>query len=226
MLETINMDIFFEFLNNLSNPDWIVSHGGLYLLLFIVFAETGIMIGFFLPGDPLLFIAGMIVSNMTLSPGAELPTLLSWILLISLSAVLGNFLGYWCGKVFGNRIMGMKDTWFFKRHYIVKAQEFYEKRGGGAIVLARFLPVVRTFAPIVAGIVKMDFKKFVIYNILGAVIWAGSLMTLGYLLGENPWVQRNLEFVILGIVLLATAPVILKAVAGRGKVKTSVRDAD
>lgn len=128
--------------------------------------------------DPLLFIAGMIVSNMTLSPGAELPTLLSWILLISLSAVLGNFLGYWCGKVFGNRIMGMKDTWFFKRHYIVKAQEFYEKRGGGAIVLARFLPVVRTFAPIVAGIVNMDFKKFVIYNILGAVIWAGSLMTL------------------------------------------------
>lgn len=226
MLETLNMDIFFEFLNNLSNPDWIVSHGGLYLLLFIVFAETGIMIGFFLPGDPLLFIAGMIVSNMTLSPGAELPTLLSWILLISLSAVLGNFLGYWCGKVFGNRIMGMKDTWFFKRHYIVKAQEFYEKRGGGAIVLARFLPVVRTFAPIVAGIVKMDFKKFVIYNILGAVIWAGSLMTLGYLLGENPWVQRNLEFVILGIVLVATAPVILKAVVGRGKVKTSVRDAD
>lgn len=226
MLETINMDIFFEFLNNLSNPDWIVSHGGLYLLLFIVFAETGIMIGFFLPGDPLLFIAGMIVSNMTLSPGTELPTLLSWILLISLSAVLGNFLGYWCGKVFGNRIMGMKDTWFFKRHYIVKAQEFYEKRGGGAIVLARFLPVVRTFAPIVAGIVNMDFKKFVIYNILGAVIWAGSLMTLGYLLGENPWVQRNLEFVILGIVLVATAPVILKALVGRGKVKTSVSDAD
>ncbi len=226
MLETLNMDIFFEFLNNLSNPDWIVSHGGLYLLLFIVFAETGIMIGFFLPGDPLLFIAGMIVSNMTLSPGAELPTLLSWILLISLSAVLGNFLGYWCGKVFGNRIMGMKDTWFFKRHYIVKAQEFYEKRGGGAIVLARFLPVVRTFAPIVAGIVNMDFKKFVIYNILGAVIWTGSLMTLGYLLGENPWVQRNLEFVILGIVLVATAPVILKALVGRGKVKTSVSDTD
>ena len=226
MLETLNMDIFFEFLNNLSNPDWIVSHGGLYLLLFIVFAETGIMIGFFLPGDPLLFIAGMIVSNMTLSPGAELPTLLSWILLISLSAVLGNFLGYWCGKVFGNRIMGMKDTWFFKRRYIVKAQEFYKKRGGGAIVLARFLPVVRTFAPIVAGIVNMDFKKFVIYNILGAVIWAGSLMTLGYLLGENPWVQRNLEFVILGIVLVATAPVILKALVGRGKVKTSVSDAD
>ena len=226
MLETLNMDIFFEFLNNLSNPDWIVSHGGLYLLLFIVFAETGIMIGFFLPGDPLLFIAGMIVSNMTLSPGTELPTLLSWILLISLSAVLGNFLGYWCGKVFGNRIMGMKDTWFFKRHYIVKAQEFYKKRGGGAIVLARFLPVVRTFAPIVAGIVNMDFKKFVIYNILGAVIWAGSLMTLGYLLGENPWVQRNLEFVILGIVLVATAPVILKTLVGRGKVKTSVSDAD
>src|SRR5690606_32043281 len=96
----------------------------------------------------------------------------------------------------------------------VKAQEFYEKRGGGAIVLARFLPVVRTFAPIVAGIVGMNFSKFVLYNILGAFLWAGSLITLGYLLGENAWVQRNLEYVMLGIVVIVTASVILKAFTG------------
>ena len=211
------MDVLLDLMHNLSDPDWIVAHGGLYLLLFIIFAETGILIGFFLPGDPILFIAGMIVSNMTLDPGQQIPTLLYWILLISISAILGNFVGYWCGRVFGKRILQIKDSWFFKRHYIVKAQEFYEKRGGGAIVLARFLPIVRTFAPIVAGIVGMNFSKFVLYNVLGAFLWAGSLITLGYLLGENPWVQQNLEYVILGIVVIATAPVILKAITGSKK---------
>ena len=113
--------------------------------------------------------------------------------------------------------MKTKDNWLFKKEYIYKAQEFYDKRGGGAIILARFLPIVRTFAPIVAGIVKMDFRKFAFYNILGAFIWVGSLMSLGYLLGENPWVQRNFEFVILGIVLAATAPVIIKVFKGKKK---------
>jgi len=213
------MDVFFEFLNNLTNPDWIVSHGGLYLLLFIIFAETGILIGFFLPGDPILFIAGMIVSNMSISPSEQVPTLLYWIVLVSLAAILGNFVGYWCGKVFGKRIMSMEDSWFFKKSYIFKAQEFYEKRGGGAIVLARFLPIVRTFAPIVAGIVGMDFRKFVLYNVIGAVVWSGSLVTLGYLLGENVWVKENLELVIIVIVLIATAPVIIKAFTSKDKAK-------
>ncbi|MCS4226191.1 Inner membrane protein YqjA [compost metagenome] len=213
------MDVFFEFLNNLTNPDWIVSHGGLYLLLFIIFAETGILIGFFLPGDPILFIAGMIVSNMSISPSEQVPTLLYWIVLVSLAAILGNFVGYWCGKVFGKRIMSMEDSWFFKKSYIFKAQEFYEKRGGGAIVLARFLPIVRTFAPIVAGIVGMEFRKFVLYNVIGAVVWSGSLVTLGYLLGENVWVKENLELVIIVIVLIATAPVIIKAFTSKDKAK-------
>jgi len=213
------MDVFFEFLNNLTNPDWIVSHGGLYLLLFIIFAETGILIGFFLPGDPILFIAGMIVSNMSISPSEQVPTLLYWIVLVSLAAILGNFVGYWCGKIFGKRIMSMEDSWFFKKSYIFKAQEFYEKRGGGAIVLARFLPIVRTFAPIVAGIVGMDFRKFVLYNVIGAVVWSGSLVTLGYLLGENVWVKENLELVIIVIVLIATAPVIIKAFTSKDKAK-------
>src|SRR5690606_27106801 len=100
-----------------------------------------------------------------------------------------------------------------------RAQEFYHKRGGVAIILARFLPVVRTFAPIVAGIVEMDIRKFAFYNVVGGILWVGSLTTLGYLLGENAWVQRNLEYVILGIVVAATAPVLLKMVAGGGKKK-------
>ena len=214
------MEALLEFTDNLTDPDWIVSHGGLYLLLFIIFAETGIMIGFFLPGDPILFIAGIIVSNMTLGAGEQVPMLLYWITLISLAAIVGNMVGYGCGKLFGKRILNMEDKWFFKKEYVVKAQEFYEKQGGGAIILARFLPLVRTFAPIVAGIVAMDFRKFMLYNIIGAIIWAGSLVTLGFLLGENPWVQRNLELVILAIVLVATAPVILKAFTGKPKTET------
>ncbi|TCK83151.1 DedA family protein [Albibacterium bauzanense] len=211
------MEVFLEFFNNLTDPDWIVTHGGLYLLLFIVFAETGILIGFFLPGDPILFISGVIIANMSLSATNPVLTLLYWIILISIAAIVGNFVGYWCGKYFGHRLLKMKDNWLFKKEYIHKAQEFYEKRGGGAIILARFLPIVRTFAPIVAGIVEMDFRKFALYNIVGAIIWVGTLVTLGYLVGENPWVQRNLEYVIMGIVVLATAPVIVKLFTNKKK---------
>src|SRR5690606_17026913 len=123
----------------------------LYLLLIIVFAETGILLGFFLPGDPLLFISGVIIANMSLGAANPVPTLLYWITMISIAAIVGNFVGYWCGKYFGLRLLKMKDNWLYKKEYIYKAQEFYEKRGGGAIILARFLPIVRTFAPIVAG---------------------------------------------------------------------------
>src|SRR5690606_2921676 len=209
------VEVFLEFINNLTDPDWIVAHGGLYLLLFIVFAECGILIGFFLPGDPILFISGVILANMSIGAANPVLTLIYWMMLIAAAAIMGNFVGYWCGKYFGHRLLKMKDNWLFKKEYIHKAQEFYEKRGGGAIILARFLPIVRTFAPIVAGIVEMDFKKFALYNIIGGVIWVGSLVTLGYLLGENPWVQRNLEYVILAIVVLATAPVIIKLFTGK-----------
>ena len=217
------MDVFLDLMHKLSDPDWIVAHGGLYLLLFIIFAETGILIGFFLPGDPILFIAGIIISNMTLDPSAQIPTLLYWISLISLAAVLGNFLGYLCGYYFGKRILKVRDGWLFKKKYIHKAQQFYERQGGGAIILARFLPVLRTFAPVVAGIVGMDLKKFAFYNIAGGLFWVASLMVLGYVLGENKWVQNNLELVILGIVVLATAPVILKAMTGNKDEKNAIR---
>jgi len=216
------VETFLDFFNNLTNPDWIVAHGGLYLLLFIVFAETGILIGFFLPGDPILFIAGIIIANLTLSPVDSVITLLYWIALISAAGIAGNFVGYWSGKFFGHRLMKQKDNWIFKKEYIDKAQKFYEKKGGVAIILARFLPIVRTFTPIVAGIVEMDFKKFAFYNVVGGVIWVGSLVSLGYLLGENPWIQRNLEYVIMGIVAAATAPVLLKMITGRKKPATDV----
>jgi len=211
------VEVLLEIFNNLTDPDWIVAHGGLYLLLFIVFAETGILIGFFLPGDPILFISGVIIANMSLGTIHPVLTLLYWMILISIAAILGNFVGYCCGKYFGHRLLKMKDNWLFKKEYIYKAQEFYEKRGGVAIILARFLPIVRTFAPIVAGIVEMDFRRFALYNVVGGIIWVGTLVTLGYLLGENPWVQQNLEYVIMGIIVLATAPVVIKLFTGKKK---------
>lgn len=198
-----------EILNNLSDPEWIVAHGGLYLLLFIIFAETGIFIGFFLPGDPILFIAGIIIANLPLASADSVMSLLYWILLMSAAGILGNFLGYWTGRKFGYFLVNRPDSWLFKRKHLRKAEEFYHDRGGVAIILARFLPIVRTFAPIVAGIVKMDWRKFAFYNIVGAVIWVGSIVTAGYLLGDNEWVKSNLEYVIIAIVALATAPVII-----------------
>jgi membrane-associated protein len=212
---------FFDFLSGLTDPEWIVMHGGLYLLLLIVFAETGLFFGFFLPGDPILFIAGIIIANLTLTPYDSVMTLLYWITLISLAGILGNFVGYWTGKKFGHFLLNRPDTWIYKKDHLRKAEEFYHKRGGGAIILARFLPVVRTFAPIIAGIVKMDFKKFAFYNVVGSIIWVGSLVSLGYMLGDNEWVKNNLEYVIIGIVLVATAPVLIKMITGKKPAETA-----
>jgi len=206
---------FLEFFNGLTDPEWIVEHGGLYLLLFIIFAETGIFIGFFLPGDPILFIAGIIIANIPLAHPDSVMLLLYWLFLLSLAGIAGNFVGYFTGKRFGAFLLQRKDTWIYKKKYLRTAEEFYHRRGGGAIILARFLPIVRTFAPIIAGIVEMDFRKFTFYNVIGGIIWVCSLVTLGYLLGENEWVKRNLEVVIIGIVVLATGPVIVKAISGR-----------
>lgn len=206
------MDVL-DLFQHLIDPDWIMKNGGLYLVLLILFIETGVIIGFFLPGDPLLFVSGMVIAsaNEVHYPFAnQFLNLLFWILLFISSTIIGNFAGYWFGKKFKHLVNSQEDTWFLKRKHIQTAHDFYEKRGGFAIAIARFLPIVRTFAPIIAGTVEMDFKKFTFYNVLGAVVWVVSITSLGYVLGENAWVQRNLEFILIGLVLLVTAPVIIK----------------
>ncbi|HTM92979.1 MAG TPA: VTT domain-containing protein [Flavisolibacter sp.] len=210
------MQTIIELFNNLTNPEWIMRYGGLYIVVLIVFIETGLFFGFFLPGDSLLFIAGMIIAN-TLSP-FELPVanLVYWVTLISVAGILGNFTGYWFGKK-SDRLLFRKDNWLFKKKYLVQAKAFYDKKGGGAIMLARFLPIIRTFAPIVAGMVKMNPAKFSFYNIFGSFLWACSIVSAGFLLGENAWVKENLEKIIIGIVLLTTGPVLVKLLMGRKK---------
>ena len=196
------METIIQLFQNLINPEWIVQHGGLYIVALIVFIETGLFFGFFLPGDSLLFIAGMIIAN-TLSPFSEpVVNLIFWISLITVAGVLGNFVGYWFGK--------KSDVLFSK-------EEFYAKKGGGAIIIARFLPVIRTFAPIVAGMVKMNPAKFSFYNIIGSFLWVASIISAGFLLGENAWAKEHLEKIVIGIVLLTTGPVLLKLILSRKK---------
>lgn len=207
------MEVIIESLQHLLNPNWIMKNGGLYLVLAILFIETGLFFGFFLPGDPLLFISGMLIASANENPhpfDTDVLNLPFWMGVFTVSAITGNIVGYWFGKKFGHILHQKKDTWLFKKKHIAAAHDFYESKGGFAIAIARFLPVARTFAPIIAGMVEMEYKKFMFYNIIGAIIWVVSITTLGFVLGENAWVKTNLEYVISGLVLIVTAPVIIK----------------
>jgi membrane-associated protein len=211
------MQEFLELLKNLTDPEWINHHGGLYIVMMIIFAETGLFVGFFLPGDSLLFITGMIIANSLAPFDNDAFNIVYWIALITVAGVLGNMLGYWFGKKSGPLLFERKDTWLFKRKYIGQAKDFYDKRGGQAIIFARFLPIVRTFAPIVAGVVKMEYKKFVLFNIIGCLVWVISMVMAGYLLGANVWVKENLEVIVIALVVITTAPVLLKLFFGKKK---------
>jgi len=213
---------------DLLNPLFYIKNGGLWLLLFIVFAETGLMIGFFLPGDSLLFVAGiystqLIGTFITGSTGSDVVDLIILWILITLCGILGNMAGYWFGKQSGPFLFTRKDTFFFKRKHLLRAKDFYEKHGGQAIVFARFLPIIRTFAPIVAGIVQMDRKKFMQFNIIGCIAWVFSMLFAGHYLQKlflhkfNFDLTKHLEAIVIGIVLITTLPVIYKLFFGERK---------
>jgi membrane-associated protein len=146
--------------------------------------------------------------------------LVFWIILLTIAGILGNMVGYWFGKKSGPLLFERKETFLFKRKHLENAHTFYEKKGGIAIIVARFLPVVRTFAPIVAGVVHMNYKKFISFNIIGAVLWITSLTTLGFVLGENAWIKEQLEWIILGLVLITTLPVAFKMFFSKKKTGT------
>jgi membrane-associated protein len=204
------MESILELFKHLTNADWITQHGGLYLVALIVFAETGLFVGFFLPGDSLLFVTGLIIAQSASPFDTAALNLPYWIVLITLAGIIGNLVGYWFGKKTGPILFERKDTWLFKRKHLIQAKEFYEKKGGSAIILARFIPIVRTFAPIVAGVVHMDRKKFLLYNIIGSLAWVFSMTITGYCLGENEWVKGNLEKIVIGLILVTTLPVLYK----------------
>lgn len=210
-----------ELLKELMNAEKLAAlvtlYGGLYLVAFIIFAETGLFVGFFLPGDSLLFVTGLMIANSQSPFNNDFANLVYWISLITFAGVVGNAVGYWFGRKTGPLLFERKDTLLFKKKHVIQAKEFYDKRGGSAIILARFLPIVRTFAPIVAGVVTMDRKKFFFYNVVGCVAWVSSMTLAGYFLGENEWVKHNFEKIVIGLILVTTAPVLFKMFFGKKK---------
>ena len=210
----------------LLQPQFFIEHGGLWLILFVIFAETGLFAGFFLPGDSLLFVAGIYSTNLAnevFPTGNEITDLIVLLVLISTAGILGNSLGYWFGNKVGPAMYNWKENLLFKRHYLEQAHDFYEKHGGGAIIAARFIPIVRTFAPIVAGIVQMNKSRFFLFNIIGSISWVFSMLVGGHFLQK--WIlsefgfdlKLHLEIIVLAIVLVTTAPVIFKLIFNKKK---------
>lgn len=199
------MQSVIEFLKQLTDPQSIIAFGGLALLLFVVFAETGLLIGFFLPGDSLIFISGMICVSKPELLGVNL---ISLILLLCTAAILGNMVGYWFGYKVGPPLFERKDSLIFKKKYLEVTRDFYDKNGGKTLIIGRFLPIIRTFAPILAGVVKIDFKIFMLYNVVGAFAWIGTLCSIGYYLGTYQWVQQNIGYIVIGLIIITTIPVL------------------
>ncbi len=191
---------------------------GLYVVLFIIFAETGLLAGFFLPGDSLLFLSGIYSDSLMadFSTGNSFLNVLLLSILIAIMGVIGNMVGYWVGLKSGNYLYKKEDNLLYKKKYLYKSKDFFDNYGNKAIVFARFLPIIRTFAPVVAGIVRMDRKKFMFYNILGSFLWSITMIFSGHYLytlflhqfGID--LKHYIEFIVIGIILISTFPVILK----------------
>jgi len=198
------MHQFWEFFKTLTNPESIINYGGASLLFFVIFAETGLFIGFFLPGDSLLFTAGLLC-GITLFP-------IHIVLLISglcLAAILGNVVGYWFGYQAGMALFKKEDSLLFKKQYLELTHAFYARHGGKALVLGRFLPIIRTFAPILAGVINIKFKRFMVYNVIGSMAWVFSLTLGGYYLGHLfPTIINYLEYIVIALIIVTLIPVI------------------
>jgi membrane-associated protein len=206
------MQDFWTSLQQFIDPEKLLREGGFYVVMFVIFAETGLFFGFFLPGDYLLFLAGMFVATGKLDVNIYL-----MIVGLSISAILGNFTGYWFGRKTGPVLYHRKDSFFFKKRYLKAAEEYYHKQGAFALIMGRFVPIVRTFAPIFAGVVKLDFKKFALYNIAGALLWIASLTLLGYFLGKRfeKEITDYLLYIIIGFIAITTIPLVFTFIKNR-----------
>ncbi len=200
----------------LLDPMFLVKTAGLAGVIAIVFAESGLFFGFFFPGDSLLFTAGLLASQGLLPIG--------WLLIGTfVAAVLGDSVGYWFGKKTGPKIFSREDSFFFHKKHIERSQLFYERHGKKTIILARFVPIVRTFAPILAGVGKMDYRTFISYNIIGGAAWSLGLTTFGYFLGGLiPSIDRYLLPIVLGIIAISFIPIIREYLRSRRSGDTAV----
>ena len=199
------MHEFWASFQQLLDAEELLRSGGFYLLLIVVFAETGLFFGFFLPGDYLLFLAGLFCASGLLP--VSIYTLCGGLLV---AAILGNYTGYWFGRRTGPMLFKRKESLLFKRKYIVAAEEFYHKYGALALIVGRFMPIIRTFAPIFAGVVRVDIGRFTFLNIAGALLWVGILTLSGYFLGQRfPQIVDYIEYIIIGFISITTVPLVI-----------------
>ena len=206
------MEVLQEFFTRLYQFDELIRWGGYTVLVLIVFAETGLLAGFFLPGDSLLVTAGLLAA---VEKNINIWTLNG---LLCLAAIAGDTVGYWIGRHFGPRIFSRGDSFFFHKDHLIRTQRFYEKYGPKTIVLARFVPIVRTFAPTVAGVGQMEYRRFLAYNMLGGIGWVTLMTSTGYFLGRSvPNIGKQVHWVILIVIILSFLPLIREWQVTRGK---------
>ena len=204
-----------HFIKSLTSPDQLIQllstvmtgWAGYALLFLVVFAESGLLVGFFLPGDSLLFTIGVV------SGAGKLP-IVPMILMLAAASILGDGSGFLLGSTLGYSLF-QKDSKIFRREYLERTREFYAKHGGKTIVYAKFVPIIRTFAAFIAGVGKMNYSRFLLFNIGGAIGWVATMITLGYLLGNIPVIQKNFEKVVLAIIAVSLLPVALQMLKGR-----------
>jgi len=202
------------------DPDHLINTYGLWGVLLIVFAESGLLIGFFLPGDSLLFTTGLLVASGTLDRPLALVAGS-----IAVAAVVGQQVGYWFGRKVGPSLFSRPNSRLFKMENIEKAHGFFEHHGPKAIVMAAFVPIVRTFTPIVAGVSRMNYRTFATFNILGGTMWGGGVTLLGYWLGQIDFVSKNIEPMLILVVLLSLIPIGIEYLRSRGKEKPGANGA-
>jgi len=188
-----------ELFHKLTDVETMVAVGGLSAMTVIVFAETGLMVGFFLPGDSLLVTAGVFAAKGNLS--------IVWLnVLLIAAAIIGDTVGYWIGRKAGPALFNRPKSRFFNPAHLRRAHDFYEKHGGKTIIIARFMPIVRTFAPVVAGMGRMEYRRFLSFNVFGGALWVLSMTLIGYYLGQFDWVRKNIEIVIVIVVFVSILP--------------------
>ena len=185
--------------HQLTDVETLVRVGGLTAMTLIVFAETGLFVGFFLPGDSLLVTAGVFAARGDIN-------IWSLNILLVVAAIIGDTVGYWVGRRAGPALFSRPKSLFFNPAHLRRAHDFYEKHGGKTIILARFMPIVRTFAPVVAGMAGMNYRRFISFNVFGGFLWVVSMTLIGYFLGQFEWVRKNIEIVILVVIFASILP--------------------
>jgi membrane-associated protein len=215
------MHALIDLFHKIYNVQGIIQWGGLVALTAVIFAETGLLVGFFLPGDSLLVTAGLFCTSASTG---EAPLLdIVWLnVAVIVAAIIGDTVGYWIGAKAGPAIFTREKSLFFSRRHLLRTQEFYERHGGKTIIIARFMPIVRTFAPVVAGIGKMQYRRFISFNVFGGIGWVLSMTMLGYLLGSvYPPITKHIDKVIIVIIAVSLMPGAISYLANRNKKASS-----